>query len=127
MPVLVPTFLGLSALSANGTVYDASWVDGDFGMSMVGKQGYLTPREIGYALALVAFARGGWKPGWARHIRPDAAVPFRAGLHYLRKTGDTLFHPDTAALDVRAAIRDHLPDPERRRQARIARKELGLA
>ncbi|MBN9520023.1 HEAT repeat domain-containing protein [bacterium] len=98
---LVPTFLGLGILSANGTVYDASWTDGSFGMSMVGKQGYLTSRELGYALALFAFARDEWKPGWACHLRPDAAVPFRAGLRYLHKTGDTLFHPDTAPLPDR--------------------------
>lgn len=98
---LVPAFLGLGVLTANGTVYDAAWTDGNFGLSVVGKMGYLTSRELGYALALFAFARGEWKPGWARHLRPDAAVPFRAGLRYLRATGDTLFHPDTAALPDR--------------------------
>jgi hypothetical protein len=102
---LVPTFLGLGVLSANGTVYDASWTDGPMSWSMVGKQGYLTSREIGYALALFAFARGENRPRWDRHLRPDAAAPFRAGLRYLRRTGDTLFHPDTAAAP------DRPPDP----------------
>lgn len=76
---LVPTFLGLGVLSANGTVYDASWSDGVMGWSLVGKYGYLTSREIGYALALFAFARGEYRPTWGGHLRPDAAVPFRPG------------------------------------------------
>jgi hypothetical protein len=107
---LLPTFLGLGVLSANGTVYDTSWSDGPTGWSLVGKQGYLTSRELGYALALFAFARGEGRPGWERHLRPDAAVPFRAGLRYLRRTGDTLFQPDTAAVRDAPLSPDDLGD-----------------
>ncbi|HEX4607195.1 MAG TPA: HEAT repeat domain-containing protein [Urbifossiella sp.] len=109
---LVPTWLGLGVLSANGTVYSAAWSEGQMAWWQIGRQGYLTSREIGYALALFAFARGEDRPGWGRFLRPDAAEPLRAGLRYLLKTGDTLFHPDTAAAPDRpldpAEIRERL-------------------
>jgi hypothetical protein len=56
---------------------------------------------FGYALALFAYARGEVKPAWAHYLRPDAARPLKEGLRYLFKTGDSIFHPDTAELPVK--------------------------
>jgi HEAT repeat protein len=50
---------------------------------------------LGYAMALFAFMRRDERARWAAYLRPDARVAFRAGLRWLRRTGDSLFHPDT--------------------------------
>jgi HEAT repeat protein len=38
---------------------------------------------------------------WASHLRPDARAALRAGLLWLQRTGDSLFHPDTIHLGHR--------------------------
>src|SRR5262249_4027732 len=93
---LVPVFLGLGVFAANAPVRERSYTESNWHFSQFSKQGYLTSRILGYALALYAFARRETKPGWASYLRPDAAEPLKSGLRYLLKTGDTLFHPDTA-------------------------------
>lgn len=98
---LVPVFLGLGVFLANAPVRDRSYHAGNWEHFQIDKQGYLPSRIVGYALALFAFARGEVKPDWARHLRPDAAQPFKEGLRYLLKTGDSLFHPDSARRPVR--------------------------
>lgn len=59
------------------------------------RSGYLPSRMYGYAFALFAFVRGETNPAWVDHLRLDARAAFEAGLRYLHKTGDSLFHPDT--------------------------------
>ncbi len=98
---LVPVFLGLGLFAANSPVRDRSFFDNGRHYFTIDQQGYLPSRMIGYALALFAYARGEAEPAWARYLRPDAARPLKGGLRYLLKTGDTLFHPDTAHLPVR--------------------------
>jgi HEAT repeat protein len=51
--------------------------------------------DLRYAFALFAHLRGEENPPWARHLRLDAASALKDGLRYLRKTNDTLCHPDT--------------------------------
>jgi HEAT repeat protein len=63
------------------------------------KHGYLPARIFGYGFALFAFMRGEHSPSWAKHLRLDAASPLRDGLRFLRRTGDSLFHPDTIRAD----------------------------
>ena len=92
---LLPVFLGTGVFLANATVQSASERYGNWYWSSISKQGYLSSITLGYALALFAFARGEGRPPWAAHLRTDAAATLRAGLGYLRKTGDSLFHPDT--------------------------------
>src|SRR5262249_3786779 len=55
--------------------------------------GYLPARVFGYAFALFCLARDEDDPGWASHLRLDAAAALKQGLRYLRKTGDSLFLP----------------------------------
>jgi hypothetical protein len=99
---LLPVFLGTGVFVANGTIRDASGYEGGMSWWAISKQGYLPSRVLGYALALFAFVRGEERPGWADHLRTDAADPFRKGLRYLDKTGDSLFRPDTARAGVSA-------------------------
>src|SRR5262249_26780470 len=93
---LVPVFLGLGLFAANAPVRDRSYTENNWHYFKIDKQGYLPSRMLGYALALFAYVRGEAKPAWARYLRPDAAQPLKRGLRYLLKTGDSLFHPDTA-------------------------------
>jgi HEAT repeats len=97
---LVPVFLGLGLFTANAPVRDRSYTENRWHYFQIARQGYLPSRMIGYALALFAYARGETEPAWAGYLRPDAAEPLKGGLRYLLKTGDTLFHPDTARQPV---------------------------
>jgi hypothetical protein len=91
---LLPVFFGAGIFPANATVQFDSHRTGNYYAWSISKQGYLNSITLGYALAVFAHVRGEDKPAWARHLRADARLPFRAGLRYLRRTGDTLFRPD---------------------------------
>jgi len=92
---LLPVYLGIGIFGANATVrHETKQVSGGWQWK-IGKQGYLTSRVFGYAFALFAFMRGENDPEWAPYLRPDALVPLRQGLRFLRKSDDCLFHPDT--------------------------------
>jgi HEAT repeat protein len=92
---LLPLYLGLGVFAANSTVHDRSTSTATMSYFWIRRQGYLPSRVFGYAFALFAFVRGETNPPWLSYLRPDAAEPCRAGLQYLRKTNDSLFHPDT--------------------------------
>ena len=91
---LLMIFLGVGIIAANETVKARAWHEGNMEYFSISKSGYLNAREFGYAMALFAFHRGGESPDWARYLRPDAADVLKKGLRFLRKTGDTLYHPD---------------------------------
>jgi hypothetical protein len=59
---------------------------------------YLSSIRLGYALAVFAYVRGERSPPWAEHLRTDAEVTLRAGLTYLRNSGDSLLRPDNASV-----------------------------
>jgi hypothetical protein len=92
---LLPLYLGLGVFAANSTVQDRSTSGALMSYFWIRRQGYLPSRVFGYAFALFAFVRGETNPSWLTNLRPDAAVPCRHGLHFLRKTNDSLFHPAT--------------------------------
>jgi len=103
---LLPVFLGTGIFSANATVQDKSGSSGTWSWWQISRQGYLPSQMFGYAFALFAFVRGEQDPPWARYLRLDASAALKAGLRYLDRTGDTLFHPDT----VRAKTSAPTPD-----------------
>jgi hypothetical protein len=92
---LLPVYLGTGVFAANATLqeyYENHGQTWSWGMST---QSYLAARVFGYAMALFAWVRGEASPAWAKSLRTDAAASLRDGLRYLRKTGDSLFRPDT--------------------------------
>jgi hypothetical protein len=93
---LVPVFLGLGLFTANAPVRDRNYSQNNMHYFKIDRQGYLSSRMLGYALALFAYVRGESRPSWARYLRPDAAEPLKDGLRFLLKTGDSLFHPGIA-------------------------------
>ncbi len=92
---LLPVFLGIGVFAANSVIREQYGQTGHTSWWVIGRQGYLPARIFGYAFALFAFVRGEERPAWANELRLDAAESLRTGLVYLRKTGDTLFHPDS--------------------------------
>jgi hypothetical protein len=92
---LLPVFLGTGIFLANATIQDTFGYAGGWSWWSLSRQGYLPSRIFGYAFALFAFLRGEWDPPWAEQLRLDARAALHAGLRYVRKTGDSLFHPDT--------------------------------
>ena len=92
---LLPIFFGVGVFAANATVSESYGHSGQLSWWTVGKHGYLPARVFGYAFALFAFMRGEHDPEWASYLRLDASSALREGLRYLRKTNDSLFHPDT--------------------------------
>jgi hypothetical protein len=88
---LLTVFLGMGIFTANATIRDRTWTYGQMTGWSIGRQGYMSQRMYGYALALFALARGEEKPAWAGHLRLDVRSAFNKGLRYVRETGDTQF------------------------------------
>jgi hypothetical protein len=100
---LLPVFLGIGIFGANATVrHEMKQISGG-SIWKIGKQGYLTSRVFGYAFALFSLMRGECDPAWAVHLRPDALIPLRQGLRFLKKSDDCLFHPNTIRPSAEAA------------------------
>ena len=94
---LAAAALGLGAFVANATVRETGEQFGGGYNWSVGRGGYLTSREVGYALACLMYARGETEaPRWVGELRPDAAEAVTGGLRYLRRTGDTRFTAESA-------------------------------
>ncbi len=90
---LLTIFLGLGVFTANSIFRESQW--------WMSRQGYLLPEAVGYALALFAFMRGEESPDWAKHLTLGPAEHFAKGLRFLRKTNDSLFHPETILIERR--------------------------
>jgi hypothetical protein len=88
---LLTVLYGLGVFTANSVIHESNWSDGTSSGWSVGRQGYLTGPEYGYAFALLAQARGEAKPAWASHLRLDVRSALKEGLRYLRSAGETPF------------------------------------
>ena len=88
MTDLLTVMYGLGVFTANSVIQESNWSDGVHAGSSIGRQGYLTGPEYGYALALLAHARGESKPAWARHLRLDVRSVLKRGLRYLHRDGE---------------------------------------
>ena len=109
--------LGLGLFVANATVQESTTPGSGGTWWQIGRSGYLTSRELGYALALLWHARqerdgSTGDPPWLGELRGDAAGAVTGGLRYLRKVGDARFTADSAARGedppTEAAIRQEL-------------------
>lgn len=92
---LLPVFLGLGVFGANAVLREGYSYSGVWYRWTIGSHGYLQARHFGYALALFAWFRGERHPAWAGHLRLDARATMAAGLRYLERTGDSIFHPES--------------------------------
>ena len=92
---LLPVFLGLGIFGANSVLREGTERMGAYEQWAMSSQGYLPARMFGYSLAVFAFLRGELDPSWAQYLRLDAASVLKSGIRYLKKTDDTLLHPDS--------------------------------
>ncbi|MCA8911760.1 MAG: hypothetical protein KDB82_08645 [Planctomycetes bacterium] len=82
-------FFGMGIFSANSSLRERQYEKlGMHGWS-TSRKGYLDFPMWGYAHALLSHVRGEIKPEWAGFLRPDIRMHYKAGLKYIRKTGDT--------------------------------------
>jgi hypothetical protein len=82
---LLTVAFGLGVFTANSVIREAHWNDGQMSGWSVGKQGYLTGPEYGYAHAVLARARGEERPpAWASHLRLDVRSALKEGLRFLK-------------------------------------------
>ena len=92
---LVSVFTGFGLFTANCTVQDQSYSDGEMSYFHISKSGYLSSIQFGYALGLMAWMRNEHSPKWISQLRPDARVTCRNTIRYLIKTGDAFVQPDS--------------------------------
>jgi len=88
---LLTVLYGLGIFTANSVIRESNWSEGAKAGWSVGRQGYLTGPEYGYALALLAKARGELNPSWATHLRLDVRSALKQGLRYLRAAKESPF------------------------------------
>lgn len=91
---LAVVLFGFGVFVANATSTEKHLHAGSCGCSSSCSQGGLPSRATAYAMALHAWLRGDERPAWSRHLRPDAAEAFEAGLRYLVRTEDSLLRRD---------------------------------
>ncbi|MBS0263212.1 MAG: hypothetical protein JSS02_14805 [Planctomycetes bacterium] len=90
---LLPVLLGFGIFLANSVVQESThWAGPYLSWWSIRKSGYLPPRMFGYALALFAWYRGD-DGAWSKYLRGDPRQVFKSGLAYLKRTNDSLCHP----------------------------------
>ena len=94
---LLTVLFGLGIFSANSVITESNWSEGQHSGWSIGKQGYLTGPEYGYALALMEHARDNPKPEWLSKLRLDVRSPMKQGLRFLQSQGTKPF-PQEASL-----------------------------
>lgn len=93
---LLTVFLGMGVFGSNCVIRESFQNSSAlYHAWSIGKQGYLSEKMYGYALALFSWMRGEKKPIWRSHLRPNVRAPFTKGLDYLERTGDSLCSADT--------------------------------
>lgn len=80
---LLTVAMGFGIFTANACIRDSAKSDGQWFKWSVGKQGYLTQEEWGYALARYARFHGEAKPKWVRHLRPDIRAHLRRSARHI--------------------------------------------
>lgn len=77
---LIPVIFGLGIFNAN-TSFRFYKDQESWGYR---KQGYLTQQEWGYALALFAYLKDDFKPGWLKYLTPNIRSDFKKAMAYLQ-------------------------------------------
>src|SRR5262245_36042514 len=88
---LLTVLYGLGIFTANAMIRESTWRGAGSSGWSVGRQGYLTGPEYGYAFALLARERGETSPEWLNHLRLDVRSACKQGLRFLEKSNDSQF------------------------------------
>jgi len=87
---LLTVFYGLGVFLANTALHENYWSDGGYSSWTIGKRGYLTMNQFGYAFALMARSQGESKPPWLKHLRLDVRKACLQSLVHLPSHLDLL-------------------------------------
>jgi hypothetical protein len=88
---LFGVYSGFGIFAANSVLHDSTERYGHISRWRMGKQGYLTAAEYGYAFAVHSYVLQESAHDWQQFLRLDARSAMDAGLKYIDKTGDCLF------------------------------------
>jgi len=92
---LLTILLGLGVFTANSLIQETNWQSGQWTGWSVGRLGYVSQLQAGYALGVFAWLRGEERPEWLGEVCSDVRAPLKATLKLLAK-GDVA--PALAAL-----------------------------
>ncbi|HVJ80574.1 MAG TPA: hypothetical protein VNC50_05845 [Planctomycetia bacterium] len=84
---LLTVFLGLGMFTANSVVKEKSWTDGSYSGWSIGRQGYLTMPDYGYAFSRFALSRCEDGSKWAGELRLDVRSAFKQAMRFHAKNG----------------------------------------
>jgi hypothetical protein len=87
---LSTVIFGYGIFSANAVIQETNEQAGSWYHWWMGRNGHLTARDFGYALALFAWIRHEERPTWLSYLRLDARSSLRKGIRYLQRTEDSL-------------------------------------
>lgn len=89
---LAVVFFGLGIFGANSAFRFTQFTDGSTGMQgwSIGRAGYLTVDEWGFALAVFLGLRGQAEADVARYLNEEPSASFRKSLKYIRKNASLL-------------------------------------
>ncbi|MCL4202153.1 MAG: hypothetical protein KJ000_06645 [Pirellulaceae bacterium] len=85
---LACVFLGMGIFGANSAIKQRSGSDGTWTWWQIRARRHLPARVFGYAMALVAAARGERRPRWADWLGDDARDTFQRGCRFLQRRGE---------------------------------------
>ncbi len=83
MTDLLTIFLGMGIFTANSCLQYNQWEDGTREGWSMKRQGYMTQKEIGYALAEWTLLKRDPRPSWARHLCTDVKAYLKQSLKYI--------------------------------------------
>ena len=88
---LFAVYSGFGIFAANAVLQDETVRSGHISWWQIGRQGYLTAAEYGYALGVHSYVREERSPEWQQYLRLDARTAMLAAQKYIEKTGDCLY------------------------------------
>ncbi len=92
---LASVFLGMGIFGANSAVKQRNGGNGVGSGWQIRARQKLPARMFGYAMAILATARGERQPAWASWLGEDAADTFQRGRRYLDRRGECVFDHET--------------------------------
>lgn len=85
---LLTVYFGMGIFSANSVIREHNWHAGQVSGWSMGRRGYLSMPDYGYAFAKFARARGEDGSDWMQELRLDVRSAFRNAMRFLAEEAD---------------------------------------
>ena len=92
MTDLLTVFFGMGIFTANSAFNFNQWQEANSMGWSSSIQGYLSERMFGYAHSVFTWIRSENNPQWGKFLDANVKVPFKQGVKYLNKGGDTMVY-----------------------------------